>query len=98
MSRVHVGYLVANQLLRGQLETVDQLDAGISSVPVGADAGAAAREVQFVLAAALESSAIAADTLRVLYAVATDALNDLATTDRDIADGLQGFARGVFDQ
>ena len=58
MTRVHVDYLMANTLMSGQIEGVDDLDASIAAVPVTADAGIAFREIQFVLTAVLESSEI----------------------------------------
>ncbi|MFD1203228.1 hypothetical protein ACFSWE_12190 [Leucobacter albus] len=74
----------------------DVLDAAVAGIPEGVDAGEAVRELQFVLTAALESSAAASDALRVLYSVARDALNDLAAHDRDVADALKDFEKKAF--
>ena len=96
MTEQRVDYAVASSLLRRQGGDTDDLDSAIQAVPLGADAGAANSELAFVLTALLESAGVAADTLRVLYAVAEDAVADLATNDDEIADALFAFEAEVF--
>ena len=89
---------MAFQLLNRQANDVGDLDGAIRAVPVSADAGAASHELAFVLTAVLESAAVASDTLRVLYAVAEDAIADLATLDQEIADALFAFEAEVLGE
>lgn len=95
MSEIYVDRPGMELRLNTVLERVDAVDAAVGKMPAAPDGGIASSLIAFIGGAGAEATVLAADTARLLSAVALDVVEDLSATDSRIAEELREMEKDL---
>lgn len=95
MSEIYLDRTGMELRLNTVVDRIDEVDAALGKMPAVPDGGIASSMMAFIASAGAEAAGLAANTARLLSAVAMDVLEDMSATDTRIAQELREMEKDL---